>query len=117
MLLLLSQRSVGNDPHVDSRESPHQTGQNRAAHELAGPRIGRRPDEDVGGAALVSHPAYNLDEVLALLLVEVDAEDAREAAHGRERHRLLIAQLAPGVSHPERVHLCSVLLTRAPGPP
>ena len=101
----LAQRAVGDDADVDAGQLAHHAGEQRAAEDLAAPPLVGRADEDVRRAALVGDAADGRDEVVALLLEEVDAEDAREPAQGGELRRSSSVGRRPGRPHPERVDL------------
>ena len=82
---LLPVGAVRDDADVDARaargRAPRRSEPRRIS---AAPRLVRRADEDVGRAALGGDAADGRDEVVALLLEEVRAEDDGEPAQRRE---------------------------------
>ena len=86
----------------------------RAARDLDPAALVGRADEDVRGAALGGDAAHRVDEVVALLLEEVDAEDRGESSERGELGRLLRVELLTRPPHPERVDLAAEPLRRPP---
>src|SRR5262249_60692046 len=104
-------------PDVDTGELPHERGDERAAQDLATAALVRRPDEDIGRAALQGDSANSLDEIVALLLEEVGPEHDREPAQGRELYLLFRGERLSRRLHPECVERGSKALRRPPGAP
>ena len=90
---------------VEARQLAHHAREQRAAEDLAPARLVGRADEDVRRAALGGDAADGADEVVALLLEEVRAEDPGQAAQRGELGRLLPRRRLPGRPDPEHVHL------------
>ena len=83
---------VRDDADVEAGQLAHHAGEKRAAEDLAAARLVGRADEDVGRAALGGDAPHVVDEVVSLLLEEVHAEDAGQAAQSRELRRLLLGR-------------------------
>src|SRR5262249_14112476 len=87
----------------------------RAAEDLAASRLVGRADEDVGRAPLAGDAADGLHEVVASLLEEVDAEQARNAPERRELCLLFRRGVAAIGMHPHRVDVGPATLGGSPG--
>ena len=105
---------MGDDTDVDAGKLADHPRHSEPRDDLDPAALVGRADEDVGRAALGGDPPDGVDEVVALLLEEVDAEDRGEPPERRELRRLLGVELLPRPSHPERVDLAAEALRRPP---
>ena len=89
--------AVGDDADVDPGQLADHPREERAARGSRGAALVGRADEDVRRAALGGHAPHVVDEVVALLLEEVGAEDDGEPPQRGELRRLSSVGSRPGV--------------------
>src|SRR6185312_9947809 len=90
---LLPLGAVGDDADVETGQLAHHAREQRAAEDLAPPRLVRRADEDVGRTALGCDAANGVDQVASVDLEEVDPEDAGQPPQRGELRRFFLARL------------------------